>query len=293
MKHAVLKNVHPEIGMCFHIPWVPGTPAPAPSPVPYTTLTMLSGTIPMLTSKMTTTTFTEYFGLTMLQGTDIGPLTPHIGPPSQTMALEMLGASSKSYFAVSSVQADGKPIVASLLFMIDISLNCGTPIPTPTGRPLALTTHRVDMSWADIMGGLATMACDFAIQSALNWLGGRASEMIASRLAAGVTARATQNALYRGLVGGMDEAAADAAAAAAGVAARERMERLVGYGFGFFMGGPMGADFGTVPVIGWTPGGTDAAYVTTGSADGEGSGGVAGRGRAVGEYMDNSGVPSL
>lgn len=293
MKHGVLKNVHPEIGMCFHIPWVPGTPAPAPSPVPYTTFTVMGGTIPKLTSKMTDTTFTEYFGLTMLQGTDVGPFTAHFGPPTQTMPFDLLGSASKAYFAVSGVQADGKPIVASLLFIVDIGLNCGTPIPTPTGRPLAITTHRVDMSWADIMGGLANMACDFAIQSALGWAGGAIGGRIAARLGPAVSNRAFQNALYRGLVGGLDDAAADAAAAAAGRLAAERMERLVGYGVGFFLGGPMGADFGTDAVGGWTPGGAGANYANTGTTSGEGSGGVSGAGRAVGTYMDNAGVPSL
>ncbi len=292
MKHGVLKNIHPEIGLCFHIPWVPGTPAPAPSPVPYGTFTMLSGTIPFLTSKMALRTHTEYFGATMLQGTDAGPFIAHFGPPTLTMPFDLLGSSSKSYFAVAKVTAEGKPVVAGLLFVTDISLNCGTPIPCPMGRVLALTTHRVDMTWADIMGGLATMACDFYIQAALNWLGGKAGDMIAGALRGPVMRAAFQSALFRNLMGEMSESAARFAAHEAAALASQRMSRLVGYGFSFFMGGPMGADFGTDAIGGWTPGGTDAGAITTGLGE-KGDGGVAGAYREMGGYMDDAGVPSL
>jgi hypothetical protein len=290
MKHGVLKNIHPMIGVDFHIPWVPGTPAPAPSPVPYFTLSMMSGLL--VTSQYTRTTFTEYFGLTMLQGTDIGPGIAHMGPPTLTMPFDLLGSSSKAYFAVSAVKAEGKPVVAALLFIMDVNLNCGTPVPLPMGRTLALTSHQVNMTWADIMGGFATMACDFAIQSALNWLGGKAGDMIAGALRGPVMRAAFQSALFRNLMGEMSESAARFAAHEAAALAARRMSRLVGYGVSFFMGGPMGADFATVPVIGWTPGGTDAAAITTGLGE-SGDGGVAGAGRALGSYMDNAGVPSL
>ncbi len=291
MKHGVLKNIHPMIGLDFHIPWVPGTPAPAPSPVPYNTFALMSGLL--ITSKYTVTTFTEYFGATMLQGTDIGPGIPHLGPPSLTLPFDLLGSSSKSYFAVSKVKAEGKPVVASLDIVMNPNLNCGTPMPSPLGIVLAMTTHRVDMSWADIMGGLATMACDFAIQTALNWAGGKIGDRIAGALRGPVMRAAFQSALFRGLMGEGSEAAARYAAHEAAALAARRMSRVVGYTVSFFMGGPMGADFATVPVIGWTPGGAGANRATTGQADGEGTGGVAGGGRALGAYMDNAGVPSL
>jgi hypothetical protein len=291
VKHGVLKHIHPMIGLDFHVPWVPGTPAPAPSPVPYNTFSFMSGLL--VTSKYTKTTFTEYFGLTMLQGTDIGPGIPHLGPPTLTWPFDLLGSSSKSYFAVSAVQADGKPVVASLAVVINPNLNCGTPLPAPLGIVLAMTTHRVDMSWADIMGGLATMACDFVLQALLNKLGGAIGDRIAGALRGPIMRRAFQSALFRNLMSEMPDAAARFAAHQSAALANRSMERLVGYGVGFFLGGPMGVDFAAVPVIGWTPGGAGASAVTTGQADGEGTGGVAGAGRAVGQYMDNAGVPSL
>ena len=291
MKHGVLKHIHPMIGLDLHIPWVPGTPAPAPSPVPYNTFALMSGLL--ITSKYTAKTFTEYFGRTMLQGTDIGPGIPHLGPPSMTLPFDLLGSSSKSYFAASKELAEGKPMVASLDTVLNPNLNCGTPMPTPFGIVLAMTTHRVNLSWADIMGGLATMACDFAIQTVLNWLGGKIGDRIAGALRGPVMRAAFQSALFRRLMGEATEAVALVAALEAAGLASRRMSLVVGYAVSFFMGGPMGADFATVPVIGWTPGGAGANRATTGQADGEGTGGVAGRGRALGAYMDDAGVPSL
>ena len=308
MKHGVLKNVHPEVGVCYHIPWVPGTPLPAPSPVPYNTFTMLSGTIPFLTSKMTTTTFTEYFGATMLQGTDVGPFVPHMGPPTLTMPFDLLGSASKSYFAVAAVQAEKKPVVASLLVTVDVNLNCGSPFPTPTGFVVALTTHRVDMSWADILGGLATMLCDFMLQSALNWLGGKIGDRIAAALRGPVMRAVFQRTLFNQLMGGAGERAAYFAAYEASALANRSMARAVGFGVSFFMGGPMGADVGTdlTTISGGrvgslpTGGGYVAGQVTTGlgesvdeNGEGRGDGGVAGAYRDMGGYMDDAGVPSL
>jgi hypothetical protein len=289
MKHGVLKNIHPMIGLDMHIPWVPGTPAPAPSPVPYNTFSMMSGLL--ITSKYTLRTFTEYFGATMLQGTDIGPLIPHAGPPSLTLPFDLLGASSKSYFAASAVQAEGKPVVVSLDLVVNPNLNCGTPMPTPFGIVLAMTTHRVDLSWADIMGGLATMAGDFVLQTALSFVGGRIGDGISHVLRGPVMRAAFQNALFRNLMTDMSEGAARYGAHESAALAARSMSRYVSYGVGFFMGGPMGFDAGGLGAP--TPGGASSNYLMTGQADGDGTGGVTGAGRAAGAYLDDAGVPSL
>lgn len=308
MKHGVLKNIHPEVGVCYHIPWIPGTPLAAPSPVPYNTFTMLSGTIPFLTSKMTTTTFTEYFGATMLQGTDVGPFVPHMGPPSLLLPFDLLGSASKSYFAVAKVEAEGKPVVASLLITVDVNLNCGSPFPTPTGFVVALTTHRVDMSWADILCGLATMACDYILQSLLSLAGGKIGDRIAGALRGPVMRAVFQRTLFNELMGSASERAAHFAAYEAAALANRSMARVVGYGVSFFMGGPMGADYGTdlSDISGGrvgartTPGGYGAGQATTGlgesvdeNGEGKGDGGIAGAYREMGGYMDDAGVPSL
>ena len=289
MKHGVLKNVHPMLGCDWHIPWVPGTPAPAPAAVPYFVTSVMSGTF--VTSKMTSTTFTDFFGLTMLSGTDIGPLLPHMGPPSLTLPFDLIGSSSKSHFSVAKVQADKSPIVVSLLFVVNPNLNCGMPIPTPTGVVLALTTHRVDMSWADITGGLATMCADFLLQAALAWAGGAIGNRIAGALRGPVMRSVFQSTLFRGLMGEASEGAARFAAHQAAANANRSMERIVGFGVGFFMGGPMGFDAGALGMP--TPGGALANKATTGRADGEGTGGIAGSGRACGAYLDDAGVPGL
>jgi len=171
----ILRAVHPMVGRDLHIPWPPGAPAPLPAPAPYMTASLMMGT--GITSKYTTDVFADSMIPVMCKGTDIGPMIPHIGPPSTTLMIEILTSGSKSHFGPSYYQvtdqtkASGNPAVA-LLGGTNPNLNCGYPIPTPFGMVLALTTHGLGMSWGDIVGGLYQMALDFMLQAILQKLGG-------------------------------------------------------------------------------------------------------------------------
>jgi hypothetical protein len=200
MMFAVLKAWHPMIGRDFHIPWPPGSPSPLPSPAPYTTFSVMYGT--GVTCRYTKTMFTSEWAPAMVRGTDIGPLIPHIGPPSITILLEILLSGSKSHFGPIGTQvsdqygAAGNP-AAALGIVINPNLNCGFPLPTPTGIVIAPTTHFVGMTLGDLVAGLLSMAFDFLIQALLNKLGaaagnwlGKGAGAIANKFGIGVLSRA-------------------------------------------------------------------------------------------------------
>lgn len=280
MKHGVLKAIHPMLGRDRHIPWPPGAPAPAPAPVPYITCFTMLGTA--ATAKRTSTLFTDSLFPTMIKGTDIGPLIPHIGPPSVTMPVEMVFSASKSHFGSSRFKSDEGPPAVSLGFLVNPNLNCGTPIPTPTGFVLAAATHRVDMSWGDIFSGVLNMVVDFVIQSLLNkggnWLGGKIDKIVQGKL---------YDRLFQAFLKdfkGYDEVLAKMYAQwGAQDMLPEALKFLpvVKYGgtaaatvVAFFTGGPMGADIGSFGGYGkdrtkeaLTPGGSPANIANKGADD--------------------------
>ncbi len=272
MKHGVLKAFHPMVGRDMHIPWVPGAPAPAPSPVPYVTCMTMLGTA--LTSTWTDKLFTDSLFPTMIKGTDIGPLIPHIGPPSVLIPLEMVFSASKSHFGSSRYKTDKGVVAVTLGFAINPNLNCGTPIPTPTGFVLAPATHRVDMTWGDVFAGVMNMAVDFIIQKYLNKAGDKVGGWVASKLSERVMNRMVQAGLKEW--GGL--ALTDVAMMVETLAAKELLEDAISFlpiakyggnaasaALAFFIGGPMGADIGTFGGYGedptggaLTPGGSPA-----------------------------------
>lgn len=263
--HAILKTWHPMLGVDFHIPWPPGSPAPAPAPVPYKTGMALFGT--GLMSSYAPSHNTMGMGCTMQQGTDIGTLIAHIGAPSLTLPIEWVFSSSKSHFGVSRYKAEGKPIAVALLLVANPNLNCGTPLPTPTGVVLALNTHFVGMTLADFLGGLAFMAADFLLQAVLQKLGDRGAGFIARRLVPPVMSRTAAKAALRsrGVPGRAINAAARALRDSQRTRAASAYGRVVTRGVPVAVsgvaGGPMGADLGLAGVP--TPGGYAADRART------------------------------
>lgn len=243
MYFSVMHSIHPVVGMDLHIPWLPPAPAPAPSPVPYFTATTMTG---FKLAAAEQPTIRTSFGNILNVGNDAGLGVPHVGTPSYLTPVDIFASASKCHFASSSVMSGGQPTAVALLIVTNPNLNCGTPIPTPTGRPIALTTHFAGMSLGDFFAGLGGLAFDFVVQAALSALGGgisRGASSVATRLAPSVvngrvaTAAATtltrNQQLAQGTARGL-QALADG------------LEHPVGdFIFGHFLGGPLGADNGT------------------------------------------------
>ena len=159
---AVMKHWDIMIGIDVHTCWPPGSPYPT-GPKPYLVCMLMTGT--MLTAQMAFTAVT-FNGWTMQRGTDIGPLIPHIGPPSLLTPIDMLFSSSASYFGPSSHTVEGAPVAAALLMVVNPNLNCHFFGPAPTGFVLCFTTHYVGMTIFDILFGVISMAVAVVIGTA-------------------------------------------------------------------------------------------------------------------------------
>lgn len=263
--NCVLKHWHPMAGVDIHIMWPPGSPAPT-NPAPYYTAQLLVGLFPTVFSKLMPRHPTDGFAISLEQGTDIGSLIPHIGPPSITLPMEIAFSYSKSYFGASRYLSEGKVMACALAICVNTNLNCGTPVPTPTGFVLAITRHIVHMNLGDVLSGIFRMTVDAAIQAVLSWAGGKAGDAIGGaifrRLRPSTWVNAYCAAANRGLSHEASLFAATKAAVEMGRAASRVSSTLVGFVFG----GPLGADMGTLgaPTVGgWGSG------LLTGNSDAE------------------------
>jgi hypothetical protein len=305
--HGVLKNWHPMVGCDWHIPWPPGSPAPLPSKAPYVTASLMQGFT--LTAQMADDHLSDHWGLTMLKVTDIGIMIPHFGPPSTLLLIEIPLSSSKSYFGSSRYVSKGKPVAAALLWHLNPNLNCGFPMPTPTGCVISLTTHEVQMSWGDIISGALQMGIDFLIAWALNKVMGKVNSRVFNYLQLKIFARiagpleqaAATEAVEKGWDIGVRKAAAgiDAAIATEGVI--KAKEKLINWSItggltaaGLLFGSPMGVDASTPGLYG----SYSDDHPSIGAAKGDhrgGPGDIAGglgstqsekAGQAIGNYLD-------
>lgn len=303
--HFVLKHWHPMIGIDYHIPWPPGSPAPLPAPAPYQTGFLLMGLFPTIFSKPIFSHITDGYAITMEQGTDIGSMIPHFGVPSITLPVEMAFSYSKSYFGSSRYLAENKIMACALLISVNPNLNCGTPLPTPTGFVLAITTHIVNMSLADILTGLFRMAVDAALQWVLSKIGGGISDRLSLAIVRRLRPSTWVNAYCALANRGISHEAARFAATQAVLDMSRRTGRIAGNSVSFILGGPLGADAGTFGLP--TFGGSAASWLTGSTeenATAEERAGLAGRAAestadwlsppaAVTDYNSGAGAPPV
>ena len=171
MPHMVMKHWDPMIGCDVHLAVAPtGPPIGPPGPYPYFTMQFLSGLLVFFTPLKSQRSL---YGITVAKGSDIGGGIPHVGAPSADLPVTILTSGSKNHFGANNYQVDGKPVGLALLGAVNLNLNCGTPVPTPSGYVVCVNVHAGGMTFADYLGGFATMVADFAIQSAFNHLGMR------------------------------------------------------------------------------------------------------------------------
>ncbi len=188
MMFAVMKHLDIMLGLDFHTTWPPWEPEPWPYPTPYFVIMPMCGT--MLTAQMAPTA--ETLGMwTMLRGTDIGPLIPHVGCPSLLTPLDILFSSSASYFGPSSYMAAGMPVAAALIINVNLNLNCNWCAPLPTGLVLCFTTHYTGMSPFDVLFGFVSMGVAIVLDVACGAAAGAGAKAVQKRVIAPVAKRVT------------------------------------------------------------------------------------------------------
>lgn len=182
----VLKNWHPMIGCDIHDTLPPPGIVPVPK-IPHVTAMILHG-VTGLTSKKRADVVTASRGLTMIRGTDIGPLIPHVPVPPvfhYWLPLLILTSGSKSHFGASTVVTADGPVAIAVLKVVNLNLNCSGPTfpPMPSGCVVAATTHVTGVTWGDILAGSLSLVLDAAVQFVLNRLfNGKTGEGFTNRL---------------------------------------------------------------------------------------------------------------
>jgi hypothetical protein len=196
--HAILNHLHQMIGQDLHIPWPPGSPSPAPAPVPYVTQHILMGS--GATAQFAPTGQTQGGAFTMLAGTDIGPFIPHIGAPSTTLPAEIAVSFSKSLFVIGNYQVSGRPVAAAMAGQTNMNLNCGTPLPTPTGNVIAVSTHVAGMAPPAVAVAVGGMVGGMVGGSALGQVKGPTLDASTAYALEKLTAQAQKRLLHKALV---------------------------------------------------------------------------------------------
>jgi hypothetical protein len=166
-----LKNWHPMVGVDLHTMQLPGPVPPVPN-TPHVVAAMIcAGPWGILTGKPVPNVIGGW--ATCLQkGTDAGPLVVHvcIPPPNLLLPVILLGSASKSYFGASStlIGSDALPIAVAVMKVVNLNVNCGTIVPTPSGIVVAVHTVVADMTLADFLSGLVTALVESALQAVIN-----------------------------------------------------------------------------------------------------------------------------
>lgn len=226
MGHNVLQILHPMIGLDFHLPATP--------PFFHITGHILWGVFGVTAEYSSNKHFSSWGTEVVCKGSDIGPMIPHIPvgvmlPPPLAplrLALAIAFSGSKSHFGshkykTTDKSGGAKSVALALIFVVNLNLNCGEPAPTPTGIVLAFNTHESGMTLGDFLAGLLSLILDTAVQTVLNLFGAGVGKWLLGKIAPKLAAKI-------------------AAKIAASPAAAKVFETVVG----FFLGSPMGVDFG-------------------------------------------------
>lgn len=233
MGHNVLIQWHVMVGYDFH--------TPPPPPAGQFTIMVLNGTSLTRTCADDHKS-TQTGGKVMGRGTDIGPIIiPHApAPPIPPFRLAYIipTSGSKSHFGSSKYKINcggATSCAVAVLFVVNLNLNCGEPVPTPTGVVIAPNTHMAGMTLGDFLAGIFSMVLDFVIQSLLNKYGARFAKGIL-RAISPKAAMALSRFFFKAATKIMGQSAGRVAYAAA----------LQGAFLGLFVGSPLGPSISTI-----------------------------------------------
>lgn len=168
--NCVLITIHPMLGVDGHRELGIVPPAPLPVPAPFYPHFVVATLRWILRPAMAPTVQSVGFS-TMQRGTDIQSGIPHVPMPLAPFNLLWpvftTFSGSKSHFGVATVMVEDKVIAVAVNNFINVNLNCGD-IPTPTGFVIAPNTVVAEMTFADWLGGVFSMAFDCLVQALLS-----------------------------------------------------------------------------------------------------------------------------
>ena len=198
-----LKHYHLVVGVDFHTSQPPGPVPPVPMQMHSAgPANLVLGPWGIFTGKPVDTVFTGEGGITLQQGTDIGPMLPHVCltcPASLLTPVIILTSASKSYFGASSTKIgkDQLPVAVAVMSVVNLNLDCHQIVPLPTGIVLAMNSVVAEFTVEDLFSGIATMMVEIVLQTLLNllfshdkspvakWLNGASEKVFARWLVAG------------------------------------------------------------------------------------------------------------
>ncbi|MFW5699114.1 MAG: hypothetical protein ACOCYN_04590 [Planctomycetota bacterium] len=253
--HMVLKDMDGVVGVDLHKPWPPGSPSISPAPAPYATVSPLIGL--GVTAKFTPTVLVMGGFKCICVQSDTGPMIAHLGTPSITLPIDMAASASKSYFANPTVMVRDQTkssanLAVALAMVTNPNLDCGSPMPTPTGTALAPGTVVTSLSIGAVVAGIVQMAGDAVIQAGLQrFMGGAGAgaKTLANRLGSRMFASRAGRAALR-VFGPRGAAALQAASRglqrAFSTAGNVLDTQAGGYIASLFVGSPLGADSQTI-----------------------------------------------
>ncbi len=170
--NCVLITIHPMLGLDAHAELGMVPPAPLPVPAPFYPH-IVGATLRWLLRPAMAETVQSWGFSSMQRGTDIQSGIPHVPVPLAPFFLLVAPiiafSGSKSHFGVASVLIENKPVAVAVTIIINVNLNCGD-IPTPTGFVIAPNTVVAQMTFADWLGGVFSMAFDCIVQAVINKL---------------------------------------------------------------------------------------------------------------------------
>jgi len=182
MPCAVINVLHPMVGIDIHGELTPPGVPPIPVPIPYVPHAVAAplGNVPgalMGTVKRSDTSQGKNAVLVnfvkmpiILQGSDIGPIIPHIPlipcNPIPNLPLIILGSGSATEFCAFSVKAQGKAVANAPGIFVAMNVNCGFP-PTP-GIVIAPSLVFTGFRMGDFVAGMVGLIMDAALSAAIS-----------------------------------------------------------------------------------------------------------------------------
>lgn len=162
---SILTNIHLMLGRDIHLGTI-GPPDP-PKPMPHYVAQVLGGL--NLSAKLVPSVSSHNF-IVLNQGSDIGMGIGHVAP-NILFPIYVLTSSSTSNFGSFTVLSGDKPTAVALGVYVNMNLNCGQPVNTPTGMVIAPGCNMIGMTFGEILAGLVSIAVNMAISFALDRLG--------------------------------------------------------------------------------------------------------------------------